>query len=141
AGLAPLPTFFDPATVPTTYTPSTPTDAPFNSFDPNIYSQYGFNGVITSDPDFGSSTYHAGAVNFTQRARWGLTFNTNYTFGHTLDNSTNEFFTSFLNPRRAQDTNRLANDWASSDLNVSQKLAFSFVYQLPTLENWNGFLR
>jgi hypothetical protein len=141
SGVAPLPTFFQAANVPTSWTPSTPTDGPFNSFNPNIYSQYGFQGNVTSDPPFGGSFYHAVSVNFVQRSRRGLTFNANYTFGHTLDNSTNEFFTSLLNPRRAQDTNRLANDWASSDLNVAQKFALSFVYQLPTLENWNGFLR
>ena len=141
AGLAPLPTFFDPATVPTTYTASTPTDAAFNSFDPNIYSQFGFNGVITSDPDFASSTYNAISVNFTQRARRGLTLNANYTFGHTLDNSTNEFFTSFLNPRRAQDTNRLSNDWSSSDLDVRHKFALSLIYQTPTIQNGDRFLR
>jgi hypothetical protein len=140
AGLAPLPTFFDPATVPTTWTASTPTDAPFNSFDPNIYSQFGFNGVVTSDPPFGSSTYHAASVNFTQRARWGLTLNTNYTFSHGLDNSTNEFFTSFLNPRRAQDTNRLSDDWSSSDLDVRHKFAISLIYQTPKMQPGNRFV-
>jgi hypothetical protein len=139
--IAPLPTFFQASNVPTSWTASTPTDTPFNNFNPNIYSQFGFQGNVTSDPPFGGSFYHAVSVNFVQRSRAGLTFNANYTFGHTLDNSTNEFFTSLLNPRRAQDTNRLANDWASSDLNVAQKFALSFVYQLPSLENWNGFLR
>src|SRR6266853_2071718 len=140
-GVAPLPTFFQAANVPTSFTASTPTDTPFNNFNPNIYSQFGFQGNVTSDPPFGGSFYHAVSVNFVQRSRFGLTFNANYTFGHTLDNSTNEFFTSLLNLRRAQDTNRLASDWASSDLNVAQKFALSFVYQVPTLENWNGFVR
>jgi len=65
---------------------------------------------VTSDPPLGSSIYHAGSVSFTQRARHGLTFNANYTYAHTIDNSTNEFFTSLLNPRRAQDTNRINDD-------------------------------
>jgi len=45
---------------------------------------------VTSDPPLGSSTYHSGSVNFKQRARYGLTFNANYTYSHTLDNSTIE---------------------------------------------------
>src|SRR6266436_5892252 len=116
AGIAPLPTFFKKSDVPTSWTASTPTDAAFNAFNSNIYltapcttgpGVCPFKGNITSDPPLGSSIYHAGSVSFTQRARHGLTFNANYTYAHTIDNSTNEFFTSLLNPRRAQDTNRI----------------------------------
>src|SRR2546421_8568468 len=44
----------------------------------NVYFPFGFQANVTSDPPFGSSVYHAGSVNFTQRARHGLTFNANY---------------------------------------------------------------
>jgi outer membrane receptor protein involved in Fe transport len=140
-GVAPLPTFFQASDVPTSWTAGTPTDAAFNNFNPNTYAQFGFQGNITSDPPLGGSKYNAASVSFTQRSRFGLTFNANYTWAHTTDNSTNEFFTSLLNPRRAQDTNRLANDWASSDLNVAQHFALSWTYQVPNFENWNGFVR
>jgi len=140
-GVAPLPTFFQASDVPTSWTASTPTDAAFNSFNPNTYSQFGFEGNITSDPPLGGSKYNAASVSFTQRSRFGLTFNANYTWAHTTDNSTNEFFTSLLNPRRAQDTNRLADDWGNSDLNVAQHFALSWTYQVPNFENWNGFIR
>jgi outer membrane receptor protein involved in Fe transport len=140
-GVAPLPTFFQASNVPTSWTASTPTDAAFNNFNPNTYAQFGFQGNITSDPPLGGSKYNAASVSFTQRSRFGLTFNANYTWAHTTDNSTNEFFTSLLNPRRAQDTNRLANDWASSDLNVAQHFALSWTYVVPNFENWNGFIR
>jgi hypothetical protein len=96
---------------------------------------------VTSDPPLGGSKYNAASVSFTQRSRFGLTFNANYTWAHTTDNSTNEFFTSLLNPRRAQDTNHLANDWGNSDLNVAQHFALSWTYQVPNFENWNGFVR
>ena len=140
-GVTPLPTFFQASDVPTSWTASTPTDGPFNSFNPNIYAQYGFQGNITSDPPLGGSKYHAGSATFTQRSRFGLTFNANYTWAHTTDNSTNEFFTSLLNPRRAQDTNRLADDWSNSDLNVAQHFALSWTYDLPKFENGNRFSR
>jgi hypothetical protein len=136
-----LPTFFQASDVPATWTATTPTDTPFNNFNPNIYSQFGFRGNVTSDPPLGGSKYNAASVSFTQRSRFGLTFNANYTWAHTTDNSTNEFFTSLLNPRRAQDTNRLAEDWASSDLDVRQHFALSWTYQVPNFENWNGFVR
>jgi hypothetical protein len=147
AGGTPLPTFFRASDIPTTFTASTPTDIPFNTFScptnpyancttnvllaNNTYQQYGFLGNVTADPPLGSSTYHAGSVNFKQRARYGLTFNANYTYSHTLDNSTNEFFTSLLNPRRSQDTTRLGNDWASSDLDVRHHFALAAIYDVP----------
>lgn len=140
-GVTPLPTFFRAEDIPAGWDANTATDGAFNTFNPNIYSQYGFHGNVTSDPPLGGSKYHAVSVNFTQRSRFGLTFNANYTFAHTTDNSTNEFFTSLLNPRRAQDTNRLADDWGSSDLDVRHHFAFSWNYVLPTFELRNAFLR
>lgn len=131
AGIAPLPTFFKASDVPATWTASTPNDDAFNSFNSNIYAPFGFRGNVTSDPPLGKSIYHAASVSFTQRSRMGLTFNANYTYADTEDNSTNEFFTSLLNPRRAQDTNRLNEDFGKSDLYVRNKVALSWVYDVP----------
>ncbi len=141
AGIAPLPTFLRPSDVPATWTASTPTDGPFNSFNPNIYAQYGFRGNVTSDPPLGGSRYHAGSIDFVQRSRFGLTFNANYTYADTEDNSTNEFFTSLLNPRRAQDTRHLADDWAKSDLYVRNKFALSWTYDIPKTKMESPFAK
>jgi len=135
AGLAALPEYFRASDVPGTVSASAPTVAPWNAFNSNIYAPFGFTANVTSDPPFGSSVYHAGSVSFTQRARMGLTFNANYTYAHTLDNSTNEFFTSLLNPRRGQDTNRLSEDWGNSDLDVRHKVALSWSYQVPNVKS------
>jgi outer membrane receptor protein involved in Fe transport len=141
AGITPLPTFFQASDIPATFTATTPNDDAFNNFNSNIYAKYGFRGNITADPPWGSSIYHAGSVNFIQRSRYGLTLNANYTYAHTIDNSTNEFFTSLLNPRRAQDTNRLNEDRASSDLDVRHKVAVSVVYQVPNIKSDNRFVK
>jgi len=135
AGLTPLPEYFRASDVPATVSASATTRAPFDAFNSNVYAPFGFTANVTSDPPFGSSIYHAGSVAFTQRSRMGLTFNANYTYAHTLDNSTNEFFTSLLNPRRGQDTNRISNDWSSSDLDVRHKMALSWTYQVPNLKS------
>jgi hypothetical protein len=140
AGGAPLPTFFTASSIPSTYTASTPTDVPYYNFDSNTYAQYGFLGNVTADPPKGSSIYHAGSVNFTQRAGRGLYFNANYTYSHTIDNSTNEFFTSLLNPRRSQDTNQLGQDRGNSDLDVRHKFALSLSYDLPKVGGNNRFV-
>src|SRR5581483_2858732 len=149
AGGTPLPTYLSPSSIPSTFNGSTPMDTNFYNFafglDPsfsaNIYQQYGFQGNVTADPPFGSSIYHGGSLNFTQRSRHGMTLNANYTYAHTIDNSTNEFFTSLLNPRRAQDTNHLGLDRANSDLDVRHKLAVAFTYELPKTNFGNGFTR
>jgi cytidine deaminase len=149
AGLAPLPEYFRAQDVPATVSASAPTRAPWDAFTTckpvtppatpapcnNVYFPFGFQANVTSDPPFGSSIYHAGSVNFTQRARHGLTFNANYTYSHTLDNSTNEFFTSLLNPRRGQDTQQIREDWGNSDLDVRHKGAFSWIYQVPNIKS------
>jgi len=144
AGLIGLPEYFRASDVPATVDASAATRAPWDTFGVctiptqacnNTYFPFGFTANVTSDPPFGSSIYHAGSVAFTQRSRMGLTFNANYTYAHTLDNSTNEFFTSLLNPRRGQDTNRISNDWSSSDLDVRHKMALSWTYQVPNLKS------
>ena len=140
AGGAPLPVFLSASSVPATYTATTPTDEPYYNFNSNTYAQYGFHGNVTADPPLGSSIYHAGSVNFTQRALRGIYFNANYTYSHTIDNSTNEFFTSLLNPRRSQDTNRLGEDRANSDLDVRHKFALSLSYDVPKLSVGNKFI-
>ena len=140
-GIAPLPTFFKKSDIPTIWSASTPTDTPINSFQSNIYVPLGFKANVTSDPPFGSSIYHAGSVSLTQRTRHGLTFNANYTYAHTIDNSTNEFFTSLLNPRRAQDTNRINEDRGNSDLDVRHKFALSLTYQVPDVKSDNRFVK
>ena len=149
AGGTPLPTYLSASSIPSSFSSTTPTDTNFYNFvfelDPNfsdnIYQQYGFLGNVTSDPPYGSSTYHSGSLTFTQRARFGLTLNANYTYSHTIDNSGNEFATSLLNPRRAQDTNRLGQDRSNSDMDVPHKLALGFTYELPTTHSDNGILK
>jgi hypothetical protein len=130
AGLAALPEYFRAQDVPATVSASVPTRAPWDAFNSNIYAPYGFLANVTSDPPLGGSRYHAGSVSFVQRSRFGLTFNVNYTYSDTEDNSTNEFFTSLLNPRRGQDTLHLNEDWSKSDLYVRDKFALSWLYEV-----------
>jgi hypothetical protein len=139
AGINSIPTFFRASDVPATWNASTPTDTAFNAFvnnrGNNIYLPFGFQGNVTSDPPLGSSIYHALSWSYTQRAWRGLSFNANYTWSHAIDDATNEFFTSFLNPRRAQDTNRLGDDRSDSDLDVRHKFALSASYETPAIHS------
>ena len=159
AGGSPLPTYLSASSIPATYTATTPTDTSFNLFEtnysnltlnpvpgltqpsPDIYQKYGFFGNVTEYDPYGNSIYHAASVSFTQRAGHGVSINGNYTYSHTIDSATNEFNTSALDPRRAQDGYHLAADRADSELDVPQKVALSLVYQLPKAKSLNTFAK
>jgi len=152
AGGTPIPTYLNASQIPTTFTASTPTDTPFytgiiTGF-PGIFQSYkpawlnaGFTANVTGDPPLANSIYHALSFNFVQRSWHGLTMNANYTWSHNIDVATNEFFTSYLNPRRAQDTNQLEQDRGNSDLDVRHKFVLSGVYQIPNVKTESGFLK
>jgi hypothetical protein len=141
AGFTPLPTFFSASQVPGTMAAPPKTQADFLNFDPTVPGFEPFLSNVTADPPKGQSTYHAASFSFTQRASHGLFMNVNYTFAHTIDNSTNEFFTSFLNPRRAQDSNHVEQDRGDSDLDVRHKFAFQVVYNVPKfVSSSHGFM-
>jgi hypothetical protein len=141
AGGAPLPMYLSASSIPSTYSASTPTDTAFYNFNPNTYAAEGFSASVTGDPPLGSSIYHAGSVNFTQKSNHGLYFNANYTYSHTIDDGTNEFHTSALNPRRNQDWLHLGDDRADSDLDVRNKFAMSLQYELPKTSGENRLLK
>ncbi len=85
----------------------------------------------------GDSTYHGGAVEFLHRFSHGLLLRANYTFAKTMDNSTNDLNTSAVNPRRPQDPFNLRNEWARSALDVTHKVAITWLYNLPS-PSWNN---
>jgi len=61
----------------------------------------------------------------------GLQFQAAYTWSHNLDNSTAEVASTFLTPRRAQDSSNLTPEKASSALDRRQRLSFSLLYEVP----------
>jgi hypothetical protein len=152
AGFTPLPTYLSASQIPAAMAappPQTRQDfinfatnsGPFANTGANAFAQFGFLGNITGDPPLGSSLYHGLSARVTQRAFHSLTIDGNYTWAHAIDNSTNEFNTSAINPRRAQDTNQLRLDRSNSDLDVRHKLALTAIYDLPNFVNSkSGFL-
>src|SRR5437016_1071989 len=88
------------------------------SFVP-AYTAAGFDGpgqnIVQFTPN-GDSNYHGLASQVTRRMANGLTFVGSYTYSHTIDNSTADFFTSVLTPRRTQDFQNLAADRSNSAL-------------------------
>lgn len=107
----------------------------------------GFFGALTGFPPIGKSRYDGVAASLTRRFKSNVGFTAAYTFSKTTDNSTNELFTSSLNPRRAQDAGEffgegvdISNDFGDSVLDVPHRFVTSFSVDIP-FKSSNGFLR
>jgi outer membrane receptor protein involved in Fe transport len=127
-----------PLTIPTFF--STPTAAQLAGLTPlsalqaqqrRRLADVGFTGNITSYKPVGNSWYDAGSISLTRRFSRGLGGTIAYTFSKTLDDSTNEVFSSAVNPRRPQDPFNVRDEWGLSVFDVPHRLAVSFNYELP----------
>ncbi len=134
-----LPVFFKASDVPATITSgSTRADwAAVQGTQP--FAANGFFGNVTAFDPKGFSTYHGISGDYIHRFSHGLTMRYNFTWSHTIDNSTNEFFTSFDNPRRPFDPYNLKNERGNSVIDIPRKSALSFVYEIPKLNTESGF--
>ena len=86
---------------------------------------------MTTFPPIGNGIYHAVSGDFIHRFAKGLYFRANYTFSKNIDNATNELFSSYVNPRRAQDGFDFANERGRSALDLPHKFAVTWVYDIP----------
>jgi len=146
-GIAPLTTYLTASAVPATVTAPASTLANFDNFlaqklfRPLRAAPNGFSGNLTTDPPLGAGIYHAGSVDFMHRFAKGLYFRSNYTFSKNIDNSTNELFSSYVNPRRAQDGFNFAAERGRSALDLPHKFAVTWVYDFPNVRSENRFVR
>jgi len=144
-GAQPLPTYIQQSEIPASVALNAPSLSQFQALvgtgANRRYGAAGFRDVITSFLPVGASTYHGGAVEFNRRFTDGLMLRANYTYAKTLDNSTNDLFTSTVNPRRPENAYDMSNEWGRSALDIRHKLALSWVYDVPKLNVDNGFLK
>ncbi|MGH9947861.1 MAG: carboxypeptidase regulatory-like domain-containing protein [Pyrinomonadaceae bacterium] len=123
--------------------------SPVTFLAPRQLGSFGFNGVLTAFPDLGKSDYSAVSASLTRRFTKNVGFTAAYTFSRTKDNSTNELFTSALNPRRAQDAGEffggglnIDQDYGVSVLDVPHRFVTSFNLDIPFFNNSdNPFLK
>jgi hypothetical protein len=108
-----------------------------DSFVP-AYEAAGFDArnLVSFEPN-GSSTYHGLATQLTRQFKNGLQFTAAYTWSHTIDNSTADFFTTLLTPRRTQDFQNLAADRSNSALDHRHRFTLSLIYDIPFFKNGN----
>jgi hypothetical protein len=93
---------------------------------------------ITAFIPSGWSTYHALQTGLTRRFSNGLTLQAAYTLSHTIDNSTADFHSTDLTPRRPQDFFSFNQvDKANSALDRAQRFTLAMVYDLPYFKGGN----
>jgi len=130
-GARSLPTHFATSAIPSSMPADSPTLAQFLAARGRPYATQGFPSAITSMQPNGTSTYHGGAIDLNRRFAKGLLFRANYTWAKAMDNSTNDLFTSVVNPRRPQNPNNLRDEWSRSTLDIRNKVALMWTYDLP----------
>jgi hypothetical protein len=104
------------------------------------YAAYGFKSPITAYMPQGDSTYNGLAIQLNRRFSNGLQFLGSYTWSHVIDDSTADFFSTYLTPRRAQDSNNLAADRSSSALDRRQRFTFAAIYDVPYFSKSSNYL-
>ena len=95
------------------------------------FDSQGFFGGVTAFHAEGNSNYDSGSVSITRRFHSGLAFTSAYTFSKSIDNSTNELFSSVVNPRRPQDYDRMDNERSLSALDIPHRFVFGANYEIP----------
>lgn len=92
-----------------------------------------FGSEIVAFLPYGSSTYHGLQSQLNRRFDNGLQFQAAYTFSHNIDNSTADFFSTIVSPRRPQDFRDLNAERSNSVLDHRHRVSISAIYDLP----WN----
>jgi len=77
----------------------------------------------------------------TRRMSHGLQFVAAYTYSHLIDNSTADFHTTDITPRRQQDFANLAVERANSALDHRHRFTLALLYDMPYFKTGNFFVR
>ena len=90
---------------------------------------------------WGNSIYHGWANSLTRRFSNGLQFIAAYTWSHAIDDSTADVFSTYLTPRRPEDSTNLALDRSSSGLDHRQRFTYEMLYDLPFFKRSNWVMK
>jgi len=105
------------------------------------FQQAGFTGPITQFSPLGSSIYHGISLQVNRRFSNGLQFQGAYTFSHNIDNSTADFFSTVITPRRGQDFQNLDADRSNSALDHRNRFTLAALYDAPWYKSSNWFMK
>jgi hypothetical protein len=109
-------------------------------FDPT-YGNAGFESFITEFAPWGASTYHGLQAQLQRRLSNGLMFQAAYTWSHTIDNSTADFHSTDISPRRPQDFQDLPAERANSILDHAHRLTMAVIYDAPWFAHDSSWMK
>jgi len=101
------------------------------------YSANKFTSLLTQFTPNGWSNYNGLAVQASRQFSNGLQFLGAYTWSHTIDNSTADFFSTVITPRRPQDFQNINADKSSSALDHRHRVSLAAYYDLPYFKHGN----
>lgn len=110
------------------------------SFIP-AFTNAGFGSNIVVDSPDGSSIYHGLQTQLNRRFSNGLMFQAAYTYSRNIDNSTADFFSTSLTPRRPQDFQNWDAERSVSPLSRTHRFTLAAVYDLPYFKQGNWLMR
>jgi hypothetical protein len=99
----------------------------------------GFHDPITAFAPWGWSTYHGLQTQLQRKFTNGLQFQVAWTWSHEIDNSTADFFSTVISPRRPQDFQNLNAEKANGLIDHAHRLTFQVNYEVPWFKhdsNW-----
>ena len=100
----------------------------------------GFFSEIVGFMPWGASTYHGLQTQLNRRFTNGLQLQAAYTFSHSIDNSTADFFSTIIAPRRPQDFRNLPAERSNSVLDHRQRITISAIYEVPWYKHSSSWL-
>jgi hypothetical protein len=101
----------------------------------------GFHNPITAFAPWGWSTYHGLATQVQRKFTNGLQFLASWTWSHEIDNSTADFFSTVISPRRPQDFHNLNAEKANGLLNHAHRLSIQATYDVPWFKHDSNWLK
>jgi hypothetical protein len=104
-----------------------------------VYAAAGFTNTIVVNAPVGNSIYHGLALQLNRRFSKGLMIIGSYTWSHNIDDSTADFFTTVLTPRRPQDFQNLRPERSSSALDRRHRLTLTAVEDVPFFKSSNNW--
>ena len=111
---------------------------------PRIIPAYSANNFTTNIVQFtpaGWSDYNGLALQGSRQFSNGLQFLGAYTWSHAIDNSTADFFSTVITPRRPQDFQNVNADRSSSALDHRHRFSVAAYYDMPYFKNGNWLRR
>lgn len=103
------------------------------------YLNAGFTSTITGFMPWGASTYHGLQTQLSRSLTNGLQFQAAYTWSHEIDNSTADFFSTVITPRRPQDFRNLPAERGNGLLDHRHRFTLQVSYDVPFFShdsNW-----